>query len=254
MNLYKDLVTLKCFSYNDLIDITKKESSAQWYIKSYLKKGYIERVRRDLYTVISMETDQPIANRFQIASVVSDDACVSYHSAFEYYGFANQVFNDVYFISNKKIRGFEYDGLKYHPILNDEDKAIVETQYNVRVTSLEQTVIDGIEDPSKVGGLEELLRCISLIPHLEKNKLLLSLKNHSKSQLYQKAGYILEAFNDELLLSDSFFEECKKNSSKSKTYLYDKKDNFILHKKWKLYAPKYIKELIAKGDIYCEAI
>ena len=88
MDIYKDLAALRCFTHSDMLRITGSESAAQWQIKNYLKKGYIERVRRDLYAVISLETDQPIPSRFQIASRASDDACVSHHSAFEFYGYA----------------------------------------------------------------------------------------------------------------------------------------------------------------------
>ena len=63
-------------------------------------------MRRNLYAVISMETGQAIPNRYQIASRVTDDACVSHHSAFEYYGYANQVFYDVYFTTEKRVRPF----------------------------------------------------------------------------------------------------------------------------------------------------
>ena len=68
MKLYKELAALRCFTHGDLVRLTGSESAAQWQIRNYLKKGYIERVRRDLYAVISLETDQPIPSRFQIAS------------------------------------------------------------------------------------------------------------------------------------------------------------------------------------------
>ena len=91
MERYKELAALRCFTHDDMVQLAGSESSAVWQIKSYLQKGYIERVRRNLYAVISMETGQAIPNRYQIASRVTDDACVSHHSAFEYYGYANQV-------------------------------------------------------------------------------------------------------------------------------------------------------------------
>ena len=106
MELYKELAVLRCFTHSDMVRVTGSESAAQWQIKNYLKKGYIERVRRDLYVVVSMETEQPIPSRFQIASRVAGDACVSHHSAFEFYGYANQVFYDVYFATEKKVRPF----------------------------------------------------------------------------------------------------------------------------------------------------
>ena len=247
MDLYKNLAALRCFTHSDMVRLTGSESAAIWNIRSYLKKGYIERIRRDLYAVISMETEQPIPNRFQVASHITDDSFVSHHSAFEFYGYANQVFYEVYFSTGKKVRPFDYDGLHYHPVLWRGNDSIMETNNGVRVTSLERTVIDSIADFTKIGGLEELLRCLELIPFLDESKLLEVLEVYGRGQLYQKAGFILEAYKDELSLSDTFFSECVIHSSSSKTYLFDKQDDFVFHRKWLLYAPDDLKKLTDKG-------
>lgn len=112
MELYRELAALRCFTHKDIVKLTGSESAALWKIKNYLQKGYIERVRRDLYAVISMETGQAIPNRYQIVSRITDDACVSHHSAFEYYGYGNQIFYDVYFATEKRVRPFSYAGGK----------------------------------------------------------------------------------------------------------------------------------------------
>lgn len=247
MELYKKLVELRCFTYDDMIRLTGSESAAEWKIKNYLQKGYIDRVRRDLYVVVSLETEQPIPNRFQIASCIAGDACVSHHSAFEFYGYANQVFYDVYFTTSKRVRPFEYDGLHYQPVIWRGNAGIQEINNGVRVTSLERAVIDGIADFTRIGGLEELLRCIVLIPSLNEQNLLDVLKTYKRGQLYQKTGYILEAFKDDLQLSDAFFEECAAGTSNSKMYLFKKQDDFVFHEKWKLYGPEELKKLIDKG-------
>lgn len=247
MELYKELAKLRCFNRAELIQITGSVSSADWAIRNYLSKGYIERVRRDLYTVISIEDEQPLANRFQIASHVSDDAFISHHTAFEYYGFTSQVFYEVYISTKKRIRSFNYEGISYLPVTYRGNQGVVKLSNGIQVTSLERTVIDSIADFDRIGGLEELIRCIALIPSLDEKKLLEALMLHNQSQLYQKAGFILEAFNDELALPKSFFFKCEKNISDSKTYLFNKRDDFVLHKKWKLYAPLDLLSLIEKG-------
>ena len=254
MNLYKELAALRCFTHSDMVQLTGSESAALWNIKSYLKKGYIERVRRDLYAVISMETEQPIPNRFQVASRITDDSFVTHHSAFEFYGYANQVFYEVYFSTDKRVRPFDYDDLHYQPVLWRGNDSITETNNGVRVTSLERTVIDSIADFTKIGGLEELLRCLALIPSLDETKLLEVLDAYGRGQLYQKTGYILEEYKDELSLSEAFFSECIKRSSSSKTYLFDKQADFVFHPKWLLYAPSDLKRLIDKGVNHYDAV
>ena len=254
MDLYKELAHLRCFSYADMVQLIGSEKAADWQIKTYLKKGYIERVRRNLYVVISMETEQPIANRFQIASQATQDACISHHSAFEYYGYANQVFYEVYFSTCKNVRPFSYDGLQYTPLPNPSTIEILDMNNGVKVTSLERTVIDSIIDMDKIAGLEEFLRCLELIPSLNEEKLLDVLESYSKKQLYQKVGYILEFYKKDLSLSKDFFLKCISCSSSSKTYLSQEIRDNIFHPKWLLYAPKDLKQLINKGVEYDDVV
>ena len=247
MNLYRELTAMRCFTRKELVGMVGSDSAADWQIRKYMDKGYIERVRRDLYAVISLETGLPIANRYQIASHVSEDACVSYHSAFEYYGYANQVFYEIYIATNKRVRPFSYDGIDYQCVRHHGAYGIIEAGNGVRVTTLEKTVVDGIADFTKTGGLEELLRCLLLIPTLSVNKLLESLKLYGCGKLYQKAGYLLECLREELELPEVFFEECEKHIPDSKTYLFPKRDDFVLHKRWRLFAPENIWTFIDKG-------
>lgn len=254
MELYKELAGLRCFTREDLINLCGSESSADWHIRDYLKKGYIERVRRNLYAVISLETSQPIPTRFQIASHVENDACLVYHSAFEYYGYANQVFYDIYFSSEKKVRPFEYDGVSYHPVLRKMAGLQVNAAADARATSIEQTVVDCIDDLEKAGGLEELLRCLALVPVLNEEGLLGALHYYEQGKLYQRTGYLLEAFRQELNLSNAFFQACEKNSSASKAYFSERGQDFVYHERWKLYAPKNLQAYINKGVLDYDAV
>lgn len=254
MDLYKELAAMRLFTRDELIAISGSESAARWQIRSYLEKGYIERVRRDLYAVVSLETGQPIPNRFQIASHVSEDAYVSHHSAFEYYGYANQVYYEVYVAAEKRLRSFCYDGIDYYCIKSCGKVGVIEMANRVRVTSIERTVIDSIADFEKIGGLEEVLRCMLLVPSLDAGKLLETLALHGVGNLYQRAGFILENFKEELSLPDYFFEECEKHISGSRIYLATEHDGFVYQKKWRLFAPERLRSLVDKGGNDYDAI
>lgn len=64
MKYYRQLVDLGCFSRRDIVALTGGEESANSLLFSYKKKGLIESIRRDLYVTISLETRQPILNRY----------------------------------------------------------------------------------------------------------------------------------------------------------------------------------------------
>ena len=240
MKHYEKLLELGCFSKNDLEQITGSEAAAKWLCREYQKKGYIERVKRDLYVAISLENQQPIANRYVIASHISNDAAVSYHSAFEFYGYSNQVFYETQVTSESRIAPRITGGI---------------TEINgTRVTTLERTVIDSVNLFEKIGGLEELLRCLALIPTLDEATLLACLAEYESGFLYQKTGYILSTFAGGLGLSDSFFAMCKSHLPKGKSYLSSESQGFIWHEEWKLYAPKNLMHTIDKGVTDYDAI
>ena len=245
------LIELGCFSRGDVVELTGNEHAAHSLLYEYINAGYIERIRRNLYTAISLETKQPIANRFMIASNIADDACVSFHSAFEYYGYANQVFYEVYVTTDSRFSNFTYDGISYSRVSPRIASGITTTNTGIRITDLERTVIDSIYAFEKIGGLEELLRCLMLIPSLQAEKLLIYLQDYGLANIYQKAGFILMQFSEQLGLPESFFDHCKDKIPKSKKYLYSEKDrmseHFFLHEDWMLFAPANIKSIIDKG-------
>lgn len=247
MKNYEKIVELGCFSRKELAKkLNCCISTASTIIQKYLKKGYIESVRRDLYVAISVETKQPILSRYQIGTKLFKDAYLSHHSAFEVYGYANQVFYEIYVATNTRFRDFTYDGILYHRIAPKSNVAINDIN-NIKVSSIEQTVIDSISDIEKIAGLEEILRCILLVPSLNAEKLLEALKICDNGFVYQKCGYLFEQLNSTFHLPDSFFAECKKNISNAKRYLTKEHMNYIWHEKWKLYAPKNIYNIIDKG-------
>lgn len=251
MKYLDKLIELGCFSRQDVVALVGAEQAAHSLLHDYVNAGYIERVRRDLYATISLETKQPVSNRFLIATRIASDAYVSYHSAFEYYGYANQVFHEVYVSTVHRFRDFNYNGIDYTRVSPKIDSGIIVTNAEIRVTDIERTVIDSIYLFEKIGGLEELLRCLMLIPALQEDKLTSYLDDYGQANLYQKSGFILSEFSEQLGLSTSFFNYCKSKLPKSKKYLYAEKDAlskcFVLHKDWMIFAPQNIKSLINKG-------
>jgi predicted transcriptional regulator of viral defense system len=252
MKYYEKLVDLGCFSLNDAQSLTGNRRTAQSILDSYKKKGLIECVRRDLYVAISLETKQPVPNRYAIASRAAPGAYVCYHSAFEYHGLANQVYYEVYAAAESRFREFTHNGVTYRHVPSPSENGIETKVDGVRVTDLERTVVDGINDYEKSGGLEELLRCIGMIPFLNPVKLLGYLRGFNKTILYQKAGYILEQYRDAMKLPDSFFDELRSVAPQSKRYLYSglQREPHILSKSWAMYVPEDFLSLTRKGEFF----
>jgi predicted transcriptional regulator of viral defense system len=248
MKYYPRLVDLACFTRDDVEAMTGNRATAHSAIEAYKKKGLIESVRRDLFVAISFETKQPVANRYAIASHAAPGAYVAYHSAFEYHGLANQVFYTVYAASKPRFRTFEHGGLTYRHVPTSLDMGVV-AKRGIRVTDLERTVLDGISNFEKAGGLEELLLCIGMIPYLDSRKLIDYLEAYDTVFLYQKTGYILEHFQASLKLPDTFFAACRSKVTKSKRYLYGnlQREPHVHNRSWALYTPADLLAVTRKG-------
>ena len=246
MKHYENLLEKGCFSREQLIKIVGTADAANRIIFTYQAKGLIEKVKRDFYVVISLETKQPVLSRYQIGSNLFEDACITHHSAFEVYGYGSQVFYECFVATDKRFSDFEYDGVVYRRVERKPEIEVIQ-QGNMRITSMEQTVVDSIRDFEKIAGLEEVIRCMMLVSGLNEQKVLACLARNNNGFLYQKCGYIFEELKEEFRFSDTFFAKCEAHSSDAKRYLMKEAQNNVYCKRWKLYVPPSLKGLIDKG-------
>ena len=96
MNLYYELLQYPVFSMKEVNALYSSKRTARAALGKLLKESMVLKIRNGLYTCISGENGGPVANRFQIASAITPSSYVSYHTAFEYYGIADQVFYEVF--------------------------------------------------------------------------------------------------------------------------------------------------------------
>lgn len=246
MKYYEKMLELGCFNKNTMIELTGSEAAAKSLLYDYQRKGYIENVKRDFYVVISMETKQPVLSRYQIGSQLFPDAVITHHSAFETFGYANQVFYEVYVATDSKFRDFEYNGILYHRMKRNACTDVV-INGKLRVTGIEQTIVDSIKDFNKIAGLEEVIRCIMLVPSVKEEKILEALAWYDNKFLYQKCGYILEQLQDELGLSNELFQYLIRYAADGKRYLIKEYGQNVWNPKWKLYVPEDFLHIVNKG-------
>lgn len=210
MKYYGELALLGAFTYEDAAKIIKNSNPTKT-LELFLKRGYIKRVKRDLYVCSDLATGGDLVDRFRISSKINDSSFVCCHSAFEFYGFYNQVYFVNQVMSHKRFSNFEYDGMTYEYFSSKSPKQI-DIVKGVRVSSLERTVVDSINTLGKSMDVEEMLKCLESIPAIDEEKIKEMLLIYDKDPLYRKTGYILSHFQKELNLSDDFFLFCKKHS------------------------------------------
>ena len=249
MKYFKELLQLGCFTWDDVCNLTGNPNTAGSLLKRHLAKGYVQSVKRNLYVTINLADGLPTVNQFVIASHITPGAYVSHHSAFSYHGYEHQVFYEIYVSSPTTFHNFDFGGFTYRYIKSRISEGVLEQDNGVSVTDVERTIIDSINDFEKIAGLEELLNCLSAIPYADESRLLSYLKSYNKQILYQKTGYILEHYKEDLKLSAYFFSECLAYIGKSVRYLYNAmpQDDITYNQHWQLFVPKNLLNMFTDG-------
>ena len=236
------------FSKNELLKYFKNEKQLNNWLLNRIKSNKIKKVRNGLY--VSLDQAGCITStKFEIASKITNDSYVSYHSALEYYGCANQVFNSVIVSSSSRFNNFEFESIDYIGKVSKNYIDVVYTiQSGIRISSLERTIVDCIDNINLAGGIEEVLNALEQTKFLNETKLLNILESYNQVLLYQKVGYILEQYKEQLNISDNFFSECKsKLTNQVKYFLKNEFKDIEYNPVWKLMAPKNLKSCINGG-------
>ncbi len=233
------------FTKAEVISDFENEIQYRNWIAGQLRNNKIMRVRNGLY-VLADVSGYPLTTKFEIATKIADDAFICYHSALEYYGVANQVYNTVIVGSKKRFREFSFGDNDYiHKRVKHNAQVVFIVTAGVRVSSLERTVIDCIDNIDASGGIDELLNALEQIRILDEAKLLETLDAYNLVVLYQKVGYVLEQYKDKFLLSENFFKNCKSHlTNQVKYFLRDEYRDIEYNSDWKLMAPKNLKSRI----------
>lgn len=221
MNLYFELLQKPVFTSEYVNQYYDNVESTRSALKRLMNQKMIMKIRNNLYTCVSGETGAPVANRFQIACMITDSAYISHHTAIEYYGMSDQVFYDVYVSSKTRFHDFDFDGYTFKYVSSKTQTGVEEVQYSggIRVTDLEKTLIDSVKDMDKIAGIEEIIAFIQSIHKLNEQKLRKYLEEYQNQFLYQKIGYLLEAYSSTTGITDEFYKICLEHIGKSKRYL-----------------------------------
>ena len=236
------------FAKKDVIDQFADDKQFENHMASMVRSGKVVKIRNGLYAQID-NLGVPLTTKFEIASKINDESFVSHHSALEYYGVANQVFNTLTVGSKKKFNDFSFDDVDYtRQAVKDYTQVIYIVTAGVRIATLERAVVDCIDNIDLGGGIDELLNALEQIRVLDENRLAEILQAYNKVILYQKVGFILEQYKDKYMLSDKFFADCKSRlTNQIKYFLNDEYSDIAYNSDWQLMAPKNLKSRISGG-------
>lgn len=250
------------FSRQDLREVLSKrngsvgESTINSHLYSWEKAGYITQVKRGLYARCEKNGKvSPKVDPFVVASKAAPDSVLSHHSALELHGLAQSVFfSTLTFLTLSSVKPFSFEGIDYKPVrprpkvLNKKQHArwveyVLRGDTEVPVTSIERTLVDALDRPELVGGVEEAWESISGIPAIRFDDLVEYLRVLDRPVVAARVGFYLESRKEDLVVPETTLKRIDKLAPKSKVYFTrNNKGASRFVSRWNLVVPEALIE------------
>jgi predicted transcriptional regulator of viral defense system len=219
-----------------------------------LRAARIGRVKRGVF--FTVRPGEAVANSpvdfLLVASRLAPDAVLAYHTALEAHGYAQSVFERLFFLTQHKVKTVTFRGRAFVPVAPPQvlqrkrlsNTLTVELERRglaYRVTSLERTAVDVLDRPDLAGGLEEAWRSLSAIPLLDLRAVVDYVRLRNLATLAAKVGLFLDRHKDHFPVPARVLEELQSLRPRAPHYL-DRSTRGKLAPTWNLIVPTVLLE------------
>lgn len=243
----------------DLFDQTiggadKNTNTLKNTLAHHIKQGHIVRIKRGLFAAIPFGANSqsyPI-NPYLIASKLSNDAIIGYHTALAYYGYAYSSHHRFIYLTETKQKPLLFRGITYQPTgfpkklvqrklmqkyINNEDISGLD----IRITSKERTLVDVLDRPILSGGWEEIWRSLNMINRVKGQDILEYTLALDVATTSAKVGFYLEQRKKELNIDESLLKQLEINCPNTPQHMNNaSRSQCKLIKRWNLMVPASI--------------
>jgi predicted transcriptional regulator of viral defense system len=189
----------------------------------YRKKGRIIPIRRGLYATIPVSGDpksSPVDPHL-VAAKLTPDAVLAYHCALEFHGKAYSIHTRLHYVSVSKsmpliFQGHEFMRAPVPPALVAKGEEMFgvtrrnRSGVDLRVTSLERTLVDVLDRPDLSGSWEEIWRSLESIEFFDLDQVVTYVLLLENATTVAKVGFFLDQHKDILMVEDVHLEPLRR--------------------------------------------
>lgn len=226
--------------------------TANTHLRRYLAAGRIERVKRGVYVAASPgeTTARSPVDFLLVASRLAPDAVLAYHTALEVHGYAQSLFERLFFLTATKAKPLRFRDRQFVPVLplaglRQQQQAFafcgeVERRgLPCRVTSVERTLVDVLDRPDLAGGLEEVWRSLTGVPMLDLETVVEYVRLCGQATLAAKVGFFLTQHREVLGVPEPILTRLQALRPRQPRYL-DRRLGGKIAPEWNLIVPTAI--------------
>ncbi len=216
----------------------------------WAKNGWLHRIKRGLYTSIPLQstsTKITPTEPWLIAQNLFSPCYIGGWTAAHYWGFTEQLYNTEFVLTTKKVhqRDLKLDGVQFKIKTITKEKlfgmqSIWSGHNKIAISDPTKTIIDGLNDPSILGGLRMLIDILQAYIHSEQydaNKLLAYAEKMHNSAIYKRLGFLLESIKMDKSSSE-LIEKCLAQIKSGYSQLDTKTPGVHLITRWNLWVPE----------------
>ena len=220
------------------------------------KAGRIVRIRRGLYAGIPSGADAesyPI-DLFLVASKLTPDSVLSHHTALEFHGKAYSVYTHITYSAARPLgplefRSHVFRGTKFPHALIRAGKVhagVLTAELagmNIRVASLERTLVDILDRPHLSGSWEEIWRSMESVEYFDLDKVLEYALLLGNATTGAKVGLFLEQHREALMVENRHIKALYDMRPKQPHYMErSRRKSGRLVPEWNLVVPREVLE------------
>jgi predicted transcriptional regulator of viral defense system len=215
-------------------------------LKRGVAAGRYLHLRRGLYAVVppGVDPERADVDRFLLASAHTDDAVIAFHAALELHGRAYSAWSRVHVWTHHRSKPWSWRGVEVVPVLADGRGAAwtgVTTHLHaagtVRVTTLEHTVVDVLDQPDKGGGWEEILRSVAMIEFVDVDAVVADALSRRRALTAARVGWVLALRQAAWHVEEGHLGALQARRPDTPTYLDSSRTPGRLDRKWNLIVP-----------------
>jgi predicted transcriptional regulator of viral defense system len=240
------------FRYEELRDYLNqdseyKETSLKALLQYHLHKEHISRIRRGYYAVNA-------ADALLIAGRVSEDAIITHHSALVFHGIAYSLLSVTFFMTKATMQAFTFEQMLYQRVsppkvllpshIFDETKIVDRQGLDIRITTIERTLVDCLDKPQFSGGFEEIWRAAGMLDFLDLERMADYAITLDNATTIAKLGLFLEQYQEQFKVEEKILSILEKNKPKGIHHMLRGSAENYYSKRWNLMVPNSIKNKI----------
>jgi predicted transcriptional regulator of viral defense system len=217
-------------------------------------RGRIVPLRRGLYAAVPLGAGpgtSPI-DPFLVAAQMTPDAVLGYHTALEFHGKAYSTYTRLHYLSGSKslplkLQTYEIRRVPAPKALQEKGKEMFGVQHRhrsgveIRVTSLERTLVDILDRPDLIGSWEEIWRSLESVEFFDLDQVVEYASLLGNATTAAKTGFFLDQHREALMVDGDHLDELRKMRPRQPHYLArGRRGESRWVKEWNLMVPDEI--------------